>query len=236
MLHPHITVEIKDNKDRITILLNCSADGKQIKPLFIEKSAKPRYFKGLNMNEQPFYCKNPCHNCLVEFARGQLLGESYIKRYMSPTIGIVLVGIVKWLLNEETHCCLKHTLIKYFGSTIIGSSLKSMFANKFSCVPEGQINTYALNGIYEVLSTLNPLANMDKSRYMEAANFSKSFSSNCTAVQKLEITLLSLLNCLVTAYKSSMEILPSEVSSWVKTVDDLQVLYKANKEFMFSRQ
>ncbi|OAF64996.1 hypothetical protein A3Q56_07296 [Intoshia linei] len=49
--------KLKENKEKITVLLCCSAQGKKIKPLFIDKSIKPRCFSKINLNNQPFFTK-----------------------------------------------------------------------------------------------------------------------------------------------------------------------------------
>ena len=50
---------IKTSKERVTVLLTCSATGEKLKPLLIGKSLKPRCFKGIDKAALPVtYCAN----------------------------------------------------------------------------------------------------------------------------------------------------------------------------------
>ncbi|KAI0221967.1 Tigger transposable element-derived protein 6, partial [Lamellibrachia satsuma] len=44
---------IKTSKERVTVLLTCSAAGEKLKPLLIGKSLKPRHFKGIDKAALP---------------------------------------------------------------------------------------------------------------------------------------------------------------------------------------
>ena len=53
VLHDDPSKGIKTSKERITVLLACSAAGHKLKPLFIGKAENPRYFRGIDKASLP---------------------------------------------------------------------------------------------------------------------------------------------------------------------------------------
>ncbi|OAF70133.1 hypothetical protein A3Q56_02120 [Intoshia linei] len=168
-----------------------------------------------------------CTECLDVLCQGILLQDSLYtvtEKYSDCTI---------WMLNGNNNCCLKHTILNSFLTT---HAVYNMFGCPKTCIANAQMNTIVMDGILDIFQSFSPFSKADGYRLKRAADFSRSFTSMFTLMEKVSLFMARFIDYTMNAFTELNSVVPNNVADWVNNVSKVEVIYCESDVFLSNKE